>query len=74
MELLGGVEERIVRGTVREEEGESEEDEGEELGRQEVIEAIAKIKDGKAPGADEIPGEAWKYEGGGIERLGMERM
>lgn len=60
--LMGGVEGRVVRGN-REE---REEDDKPEISRDEVERAVKKLKDGKAVGEDEIPGEVWKYGG---ERL-----
>lgn len=38
-----------------------------DINREEVREAIKRLKDGKALGWDEIPGEAWKYGEEGVE-------
>lgn len=58
-ELLGGVEGRVVSGIGREKREEGEE----ELRKEEVMEVIRKLKDGKAMGSDGIPNEVWKYGG-----------
>ncbi|XP_077255453.1 uncharacterized protein LOC143893678 [Temnothorax americanus] len=66
MKLLGGVEGRVRMGK----EGEREEKEGEEeeeISLEEMRRVIKKLKDGKAMGKDEIPGEAWKRGGKGLE-------
>lgn len=66
MRLLGGVERRVVRGGKRER-GKEERKEEEELSMEEVRKAIRMLKDGKAAGIDELPSEAWKYGGEGME-------
>lgn len=38
-----------------------------DINREEVREAIKRLKNGKALGWDEISGEAWKYGGEGVE-------
>jgi hypothetical protein len=58
MRLLGGVEHRVREGDGKRGEGEEE-----EISREEIREAINKIKDGKAAGANGVPGEVWKYGG-----------
>lgn len=50
----------------REEEGEEEMD----INREEVREAIKRLKDGKALGWDKILGKAWKYGGKGVREVG----
>lgn len=65
MRLLGGVEVRVVRGD-RGGRGREQVDGEEGISRKE-INAIRKIKEGKALGVDEIPGEVWKYEGEELE-------
>ncbi|XP_011687015.1 PREDICTED: golgin subfamily A member 6-like protein 22 [Wasmannia auropunctata] len=60
-EMLGGVEERVVRGIRG-----GKRVTGEEIERGEVTRAIGRLKEGKAVGRDEIPGEVWKFGG---ERL-----
>lgn len=57
--LMREVEGRVVRGT-REE---REEDEEPEISREETERAMKRLKDGKAVGEDETPGEVWKYGG-----------
>lgn len=51
--LLGGVEGKVTRGEKKTEE--------KEISREEIREVVRKIKDGKAVGTDEVPGELWKY-------------
>lgn len=58
--LLGGVEVSVVRGNKggrRQEQGEEEMD----ISKKKIKDALKRIKEGKAMGADEIPREAWKY-------------
>lgn len=64
MGLLGGVEERMVRG------GECRERIGgdEEISRKKIRGALKKMKDRKAAGMDGIPGEVWKYGGESLEK------
>jgi len=50
---------------VREREGGGEGEEG--ISRREIKEALRGMKDGKAMGTDEIPGELWKYGGEEVE-------
>lgn len=52
MRLLGGVEHRVREGDGRVREGREK-----EISKEEIKEAIRKIKDGKAVGVDGIPGE-----------------
>lgn len=61
MELLGGVEGKVVR-RYRHRRGEEDGEEG--IGREEFRRAMGRLRNGKAARIDEIPGEAWKYGGG----------
>lgn len=63
MRLLGGVEGRVVRGKKG---NRREEDTEKEISKEEIGEAIKRLKDGKAAGIDEIPREVWKYGGEGL--------
>jgi len=75
MEILGGSENRIEEERRMEEKEEGEEAgkeekskegelvEEEELEEEEIVEAIRKMKIGKAAGIDGIPYEAWRYGG-----------
>lgn len=38
-----------------------------EISREEIREVVRKMKDGKAVGIDEVPGEIWKYGGEEME-------
>ncbi|XP_024884283.1 trichohyalin-like [Temnothorax curvispinosus] len=58
MELMGGVENRVVKG-----EGDRSRQEEEEIGLEEIRNVIKKLKTGKAISNDGIPNEAWKYGG-----------
>lgn len=60
MELLRGVEGRVVRG-------ERQLDEEQEIGREEIRRAVARLKVGKAMGKDCIPNEVWKFGGQELE-------
>lgn len=62
MRLLGGVENKVIGGGGSRTKGDEE-----GISRQEIKEAVRSIKDGKAAGLDEIPGEVWKYGGKEIE-------
>jgi len=64
MRLLGGREDRVVRGEQR---GEEEVIEEEEISREEVRKTIEGLKVGKAMGVDGIPNEVWKYGGEELE-------
>lgn len=64
--LLGGVEVRVMRGE-RDGGGRRQEEVEEEISKKEIKEALGKLKNGKAMGVDEIPGEAWKYGGEVVE-------
>lgn len=64
MRRLGGVEEKVVRGTGREVEGEDEE---EEINKEEIRKMLKELKGGKAPGMDGITNEVWKYGGVKLE-------
>lgn len=64
MRLLGGVKERVVRESGREEEVENRE---EEIDREEIRRIRNNIKEGKAGGINGIPGEVWKHEGEELE-------
>ena len=57
--LLGGTDDKVVLGGERE----PEEDEEAEISKEEIRKAVAKLKDRKATGEDEIPNEVWKYGG-----------
>ena len=57
--LLGGVEEKVVRGITRG----IREDEEEGISKEEIEVALRGMKNNKAAGLDEIPAEAWKYGG-----------
>lgn len=57
MELLSGVENRVIRGKGRTRESQEEAD----LEEEEVRRMIEAMKDGKAMEIDGIPNEAWKY-------------
>ena len=35
----------------------------------EMVTAIKRLKDGKAPGGDGIPAEVWKYEGANLSNI-----
>ncbi|XP_024891322.1 trichohyalin-like, partial [Temnothorax curvispinosus] len=56
IDLMGGVENRVVKG-----EGNGSRQEEEEIGLEEIRNVIKKLKTGKAIGNDGIPNEAWKY-------------
>ncbi|XP_071572354.1 uncharacterized protein [Temnothorax nylanderi] len=58
MELMGGMENRVVKG-----EGDGNRQEEEEIELEEVRNVIKKLKTGKAIGNDGILNEAWKYGG-----------
>jgi len=74
MGLLGGVERRVILGGERKIGGEK--GEVDKIGEVEEIEisgdkikrAMKRLRDGKAMGLDEIPGEVWKYGGERLER------
>jgi len=69
MRLLGGVEGKVVRGAgVCKEKGEEEP----EIGREEMKRAIKRLREGKASGADGIPGEVWKHGGERLEEWAWE--
>ncbi|XP_018364055.1 PREDICTED: uncharacterized protein LOC108761816 [Trachymyrmex cornetzi] len=58
-----GVEGRVRRGIRR-----GGKDDGElDITREEIKRAIGKLKNGKAVGTDEVPGEVWKYGGEKVE-------
>lgn len=59
MELMGGVERKVVMGK----EAGREEDGEEELRVEEIKKVIKLTKEGKAIGEDGIPNEVWKYGG-----------
>jgi len=63
MRVLGGVEERVVRGNGRE----MGEEDREEISREEIRRIRINIKEGKAVGLDGIPGEVWKHGGEELE-------
>lgn len=56
---------RVVRGNER---GSREGDGEERIGRGEILEAIKRLKDGKAAGIDGIPEKVWRYGGEELER------
>ncbi|XP_024868964.1 caldesmon-like [Temnothorax curvispinosus] len=58
MELMGGVENRVVKG-----EGGRDRQDEEEIELEEVRNVIKKLKTGKAIGKDGIPNKVWKYGG-----------
>lgn len=62
MRLLGGVEDKVVRGKGSDRRGMDKEEEI----NGEKIKGLAKLKDGKATGIDGIPNEVWKYGGEAI--------
>lgn len=55
------MENKVKKGKGKEERREEDEEEG--ISKEEIKKVIARIKDGKAAGIDEIPGEVWKYGG-----------
>ncbi|XP_067208444.1 golgin subfamily A member 6-like protein 25 [Linepithema humile] len=61
----GGGERKVVKGNGRRKKKEG--DEEEEISRKEIKKAIKRLRNGKAMGADGIPGEAWKYGGEEVE-------
>ncbi|XP_024875210.1 ABC transporter F family member 4-like [Temnothorax curvispinosus] len=63
MELMGGMENRVVKG-----EGGGSRQREEEIELEEVRNVIKKLKAGKAIGNDGIPNEAWKYGGEEMEK------
>ncbi|XP_067207866.1 golgin subfamily A member 6-like protein 22 [Linepithema humile] len=65
MRLLKGAERKVVKGNGRRKKEEG--DEEEEISREEIKETIKRLRNGKAMGADGIPGEAWKYGGEEVE-------
>lgn len=65
---LGGV--RVVRGD-RGGKGQGHVDE-EGISRKEIKDVLGKIKEGKAMGGGELPGEVWKYEGERFRGVDME--
>jgi len=67
---LGEVEGRVIRGM----RGVRMDDEEEEITREEIRRAVRKIKEGKAAGEDEIPGEVWKYRRGEVGGVRMGNM
>lgn len=54
MRLLGGVKHRVRIGEQAGREGEKK-----EISREEIKEAIRKVKDGKAAGGNGVPEEVW---------------
>lgn len=66
MELLGGIDYRVVGGDG---EGRKQEEgmDKEEINRMELKEVTRNIKVGKTTGRDGIPGEVWKYGGEELE-------
>ncbi|XP_071577594.1 uncharacterized protein [Temnothorax nylanderi] len=63
MELMGGMENRVVKG-----EGGGNRHEEEEIELEEVRNVIRKLKTGKAIGSDGIPNEVWKFGGEDLVR------
>lgn len=63
MELMGGMENRIIREKRKKKRGE------EEIELKEIRNMIRKLKTGKAIGRDKIPNKAWKF--GGEEKKKM---
>jgi len=61
--LLGGIERRVVQGTDKKGRRGMEK----ELEKEEINEVLRRVKDGKAMGVDDIPGEVWKYGGEEME-------
>jgi len=61
--LLEGVNNRVVNNRMERERERvvKEEEVKRSLSRKEVLEAVNKLKDGKAMGLDSIPEEAWRY-------------
>jgi len=66
--LLGGVENKVVRGYKRRRERVEEK----EISKEEIRSTIRKMRDGKAAGLDGMPGEVWKYRGRGNDEMDME--
>lgn len=63
MRLMGGMEERLMRGRGREwGDGEGG------ISREEIREAVGSLKNGKASGIDGVPSEVWKYGGEEVEK------
>lgn len=54
----GGIENRMVR-----EKRGRKQDKEREICKREIKEAVKRMRNRKAEGIDEIPSEAWKYEG-----------
>ncbi|XP_071648500.1 uncharacterized protein [Temnothorax longispinosus] len=67
MELMGGVENKVVKG-----EGGRDRQDEEEIELEEVRNVIKKLKTGKAIGKDGIPNEVWKYGGEEMVRWAWE--
>lgn len=61
--MLGGVEGRVIRG----ERGKKRYGNERELRREEIGRVLRTMKNGKAAGLDEVPGEVWKYGGEKVE-------
>lgn len=61
----GGIENRMMR-----EKRGREQDKEREICKREIKEAVKRMRNRKAAGIDEIPSEAWKYEGR-VEEMGM---
>jgi len=64
-EVIRGAERKVVKGNGRRKKEERNEEE--EISKKEIKETIKRLRNGKAMGADGIPGEAWKYGGEEVE-------
>ncbi|XP_077273093.1 uncharacterized protein LOC143903409 [Temnothorax americanus] len=65
MELMGGMENKVLKG-----EGRRNRQKEEKIELEEVRNVIKKLKAGKAIGNDGIPNEAWKFGGEEMEKCG----
>lgn len=68
MELLGGIENRILEIRDQSKNGEAGEQEEDKITQEEINRAVKKLKLKNACGSDGIPLQAWKYAGSGIRK------